>query len=68
MDISNGSVLITGGAGGFGGATARRLAKLGAKVVLADVVDELVAPERVAGTDAAALATAGARGRCLCVR
>jgi NAD(P)-dependent dehydrogenase (short-subunit alcohol dehydrogenase family) len=40
MDIANGSVLITGGAGGFGGTTARRLAKLGAKVVLADVADE----------------------------
>lgn len=40
MDIANGSVLITGGAGGFGGATARRLAKLGARVVLADVADE----------------------------
>lgn len=40
MDISNGSVVITGGAGGFGGATARRLARLGAKVVLADLADE----------------------------
>ena len=40
VDVSNGSVLITGGAGGFGGGTARRLAKLGAKVVLADLADE----------------------------
>jgi NAD(P)-dependent dehydrogenase (short-subunit alcohol dehydrogenase family) len=40
VDISNGSVLITGGAGGFGGATARRLAASGAKVVIADIMDE----------------------------
>ncbi len=40
VDISGGSVIVTGGAGGFGGATAKRLAGLGAKVVLADVADE----------------------------
>ena len=40
MDIANGSVLVTGGAGGFGGATARRLSALGARVVIADVADE----------------------------
>jgi NAD(P)-dependent dehydrogenase (short-subunit alcohol dehydrogenase family) len=40
MDLSNASALVTGGAGGFGGATARRLAQMGAKVVIADVADE----------------------------
>lgn len=40
MDIKNASVLVTGGAGGFGGATARRLAEMGARVVIADVADE----------------------------
>jgi NAD(P)-dependent dehydrogenase (short-subunit alcohol dehydrogenase family) len=40
MDLANASVLVTGGAGGFGGATARRLAQKGARVVIADVADE----------------------------
>ena len=40
MDLSNASALVTGGAGGFGSATARRLARRGAKVVIADVNDE----------------------------
>jgi NAD(P)-dependent dehydrogenase (short-subunit alcohol dehydrogenase family) len=40
MDLTNGSALVTGGAGGFGSATARRLARMGAKVVLADVAEE----------------------------
>ncbi len=40
MDLTNASVLVTGGAGGFGGATARRLAQKGARVVICDVADE----------------------------
>jgi NAD(P)-dependent dehydrogenase (short-subunit alcohol dehydrogenase family) len=40
MDLKNGSALVTGGAGGLGSATARRLAQAGAKVVIADVADE----------------------------
>lgn len=40
MDLTNASALVTGGAGGFGAATARRLAQRGAKVVIADVADE----------------------------
>jgi len=40
MDLTNASALVTGGAGGFGSATARRLAAMGAKVVIADVADE----------------------------
>lgn len=37
MDLKNASALVTGGAGGFGSATVRRLAQRGAKVVIADV-------------------------------
>jgi NAD(P)-dependent dehydrogenase (short-subunit alcohol dehydrogenase family) len=40
MKLTDASALVTGGAGGFGGATARRLADLGARVVIADVADE----------------------------
>ena len=37
MDLTNASAVVTGGAGGFGSATVRRLAQMGAKVVIADV-------------------------------
>jgi NAD(P)-dependent dehydrogenase (short-subunit alcohol dehydrogenase family) len=40
MDLANASALVTGGAGGLGSATARRLARAGAKVIIADVADE----------------------------
>src|SRR5215207_8605012 len=40
MDLTNASAIVTGGAGGFGSATVRRLAQKGAKVVIADVCDE----------------------------
>jgi NAD(P)-dependent dehydrogenase (short-subunit alcohol dehydrogenase family) len=40
MDLTHASALVTGGAGGFGSATARRLAQRGAKVVIADVAAE----------------------------
>jgi NAD(P)-dependent dehydrogenase (short-subunit alcohol dehydrogenase family) len=39
MELTNASALVTGGAGGLGSATARRLAQRGAKVVIADVDD-----------------------------
>jgi NAD(P)-dependent dehydrogenase (short-subunit alcohol dehydrogenase family) len=40
MDISGKSVIVTGGASGLGEGTARRLAALGAKVVVADLQAE----------------------------
>jgi len=40
MDIKGGSALIVGGAGGFGAATTRRLAAVGAHVVIADLAEE----------------------------
>jgi hypothetical protein len=40
MDLTNASAIVAGGAGGFGSATVRRLAQMGAKVVIADVSDE----------------------------
>ena len=40
MDISGASAIVTGGASGIGAAAARRLAALGAKVVIADLQDD----------------------------
>ncbi len=40
MEISGASAIVTGGAGGLGGATVRRLVAAGAKVVIADVAAE----------------------------
>ena len=40
MDISGASAIVTGGASGIGAASARRLAKQGAKVVIADLKAE----------------------------
>lgn len=37
MELSNASAIVTGGAGGLGSATARRLAQRGVRVVIADV-------------------------------
>ena len=40
MELAGGVALVTGGAGGLGEATVRRLAAAGAKVVIADLADE----------------------------
>jgi NAD(P)-dependent dehydrogenase (short-subunit alcohol dehydrogenase family) len=37
MRLGNASAIVIGGAGGFGAATVRRLARKGAKVVIADM-------------------------------
>jgi NAD(P)-dependent dehydrogenase (short-subunit alcohol dehydrogenase family) len=40
MDLTTASAIVTGGAGGFGSATARTLAQKGAKAVIARVSDK----------------------------
>ncbi|MEV4102710.1 SDR family NAD(P)-dependent oxidoreductase [Nonomuraea sp. NPDC049649] len=40
MDLSGASAIVTGGTGGFGEATVRRLVGAGAKVVIADVAED----------------------------
>ena len=40
MDINGASAIVTGGASGIGAATARKLADLGARVVIADMQAE----------------------------
>jgi len=40
MDLTGASAIVTGGAGGFGGATVRRLAAAGARGVIADLAEE----------------------------
>eukprot|EP01133_Synstelium_polycarpum_P024077 gene24077-28887_t len=40
MDITTASALVTGGAGGLGEATVRRLADQGTAVIIADLNDE----------------------------
>lgn len=40
MELAGSSALVIGGAGGFGSATVRRLVEAGARVVIADMVDD----------------------------
>ena len=49
FSLENKVAVITGGAGGIGGATVRRFAQAGAKVVIADVSDASELAEEVAG-------------------
>jgi NAD(P)-dependent dehydrogenase (short-subunit alcohol dehydrogenase family) len=75
VDLTNASAIVTGGAGGFGSATVRRLAQMGARVVIADVSDErgealarevgagsLYVPTDCMGEDAIAKAVKAAAG------
>jgi NAD(P)-dependent dehydrogenase (short-subunit alcohol dehydrogenase family) len=40
MDLTGASAIVTGGAGGFGAATVRRLVDAGARVLIADLAEE----------------------------
>ena len=40
MELTNGVAIVTGGAGGFGAATTRRLVAAGMKVIIADLAEE----------------------------
>src|SRR6185437_11557302 len=40
MDLAGAAAIVTGGAGGFGAATTRRLVAAGAKVLVADLAEE----------------------------
>jgi NAD(P)-dependent dehydrogenase (short-subunit alcohol dehydrogenase family) len=40
MKLKDVSAIVTGGAGGFGAATVRRLVAAGAKVVIADLAED----------------------------
>jgi NAD(P)-dependent dehydrogenase (short-subunit alcohol dehydrogenase family) len=61
LDLAGRVAVITGGGGGLGGATALRLAKQGARVVILDVdaaaADHMVATIQKAGGEAAAFTT-----------
>ena len=64
MDLTDASAIVTGGAGGSGSATVRRIAQKGAKAVIADVTDERgEALAREAGSGSLSRPIAHDRGR-----